>query len=102
MQISWPRTPTKTQIRNAPKHIAWEYVALLTAAQQTAEGHPPPINHQVEEAFLVHLRNLAEFFHQGAAEFKKNPAVLPRRQRDNIYEGTLDVPKATSMVPASS
>ena len=102
MQISWPGTPTKTQIRNAPKHIAWEYVALLAAAQQTAEGHPPPINHQVEEAFLVHLRNLAEFFHQGAAEFKKNPAVLPRRQRDNIYEGTLDVPKATSMVPASS
>jgi hypothetical protein len=85
MGSTWPGTPTKKQIQNAPEHIAWEYVALLAAAQQMGEGHGPPINHQVQEAFLVHLRNLAEFFHQGVVEFRKNPAVLPCRKRDNIY-----------------
>src|SRR2546425_209688 len=85
MGSNWSGTPTNKQIENAPEHIAWEYVALLAAAQQVAEGHGPPINHQVQEAFLVHLRNLGEFFHQGVAEFRKNPAVLPCRKRDNIY-----------------
>jgi hypothetical protein len=85
MGSSWSGTPTKKQLQNAPEHVAWEYVALLAAAQQMAEGHGPPINHQVQEAFLVHLRNLAEFFHQRVGEFRKNPAVLPCRKRDNIY-----------------
>jgi hypothetical protein len=85
MGAIWHGTPTPAQRRKAPKHIAWEYVALLAAAQQMAEGHGPPINHQVQEAFLVHVRNLAEFFHKGVAEFRNNPAALPRRNRDNIY-----------------
>jgi hypothetical protein len=77
--------PTEEQRQNAPEHVAWEYVALLAAAQQMAVGHCPPVNHQVQEAFLVHLRNLAEFFHKGVAEFRTNPAVPPPRPQDNIY-----------------
>jgi hypothetical protein len=85
MGSTWPGKPTEKQIQNAPEHIAWEYAAVLVAAREMAQGHGPPINHQVQEAFLVHVRNLAEFFHQGAAEFRSNPAAPPCRKRDNIY-----------------
>ncbi|MGA2328993.1 MAG: hypothetical protein ABSH05_22220 [Bryobacteraceae bacterium] len=84
MGTIWPG-PTEEQRQNAPEHVAWEYVALLAAAQQVAAGYGPPLNHQVQEAFLVHLRNLAEFFHKGVAQFRRNPEVPPQRNRDNIY-----------------
>lgn len=85
MGNSWSGVPSREQVQNAPKHIAWEYVALLAAAQQMAVSHEPPINHLVGVAFLVHLRNLAEFFYKGAADFRKNAATLPSRRQDNIY-----------------
>jgi len=67
------------------EHVAWEYTALLAAATQMAKGHGPPVNHEVQESFLVHVRNLAEFFHKGVAEFRQDPTVPPLRWRDNIY-----------------
>jgi hypothetical protein len=78
-------TPTDEQIRNAPQHIAWEYVALLAAALPPAKPHETPVNHQVQESFLLHVRNLAEFFYKGVADFRKNPTALPSRPKDNIY-----------------
>lgn len=77
-------TPTDEQIESAPEHVAWEYVSLLAAAKQMARGPLPPINHQVQEAFLVHVRNLAEFFYLGVDQFKKG-ALRPPRGQDNIY-----------------
>ena len=78
-------TPTHEQKLSAPDHVTWEYVSLLAAAQQMAEDHRPPINHLVQEAYLVHLRNLAEFFDKGVTAFKENQGVPPARDRDNIY-----------------
>jgi hypothetical protein len=79
--------PKKQQVHDALKHVAWEYAALL------AEALPPvaygtPLNHQMQESFLLHLRNLAEFFHEGTAEFRSNAAgalgPLPRGN-DNVH-----------------
>ncbi|HEY6343617.1 MAG TPA: hypothetical protein VIY49_19145 [Bryobacteraceae bacterium] len=72
-------------IVSASEHVAWEYTALLAAAAQMAEGHGPPINHEVQESFLVHVRNLAEFFHKGVGKFRRDRSVPPVRSRDNIY-----------------
>ena len=83
MANTW--TPSDKQIKSAPEHIAWAYAALLAAAMQMAEGHSAPINHQVQEAFLVHVRNLSEFFFRGVDEFKKDPSALPKRADDNVY-----------------
>jgi hypothetical protein len=69
----------------ASEHVAWEYTALLAAATQMAQGHRSPVNHEVQESFLVHVRNLAEFFHKGVAEFRRDPIILPVRRQDNIY-----------------
>jgi len=77
--------PTQELIQSAPEHVAWEFVALLAAAHQMAMPHRPPRNHQAQEAFLVHLRNLAEFFHSGVAQFKANLGVLVSRRHDNIF-----------------
>ena len=84
MGTSWDG-PSEEQKQNAPEHVAWEYVSLLAAAQQMAIGHGAPLNHQVQEAFLVHLRNLAEFFNKGVNKFKENPVAPPERNRDDIY-----------------
>lgn len=74
--------PTDEQIRNAPQHIAWEYVAFLAAAQPPPKPHESPVNHQVQESFLLHARNLAEFF---CAETKNFTGTPPERGKDNIY-----------------
>jgi hypothetical protein len=76
--------PHTDEIKSASKDVAWEYVALLGAALEMAKGPGPPINHLVQEAFLVHVRNLAEFFREGVSAFKKTQAP-PERSRDNIY-----------------
>jgi hypothetical protein len=87
--------PTDDQIKKASKDVAWEYVAMLAAAREMANGHVPgepieeafltsPINSLIQDAFLVHARNLAEFFHEGVEAFKKAPGPPPRRN-DNIY-----------------
>lgn len=79
--------PTPGQIRCASKDVAWEYAALLAAALEMAKGPTGPINHLVQEAFLVHVRNLAEFFRSGVQRFKQDPSRLPPRfeERDNIF-----------------
>jgi hypothetical protein len=63
--------PTPEQIERASKDVAWEYAALLGAALEMASAPTPPLNHFVQEAFLVHVRNLAEFFREGIEEFQK-------------------------------
>jgi hypothetical protein len=68
--------PTNRQLHDGLKHVAWEYAALL-AATMPADEYPTPVNHQMQESFLLHLRNLAEFFQEGAAEFRRNPAGAP-------------------------
>ena len=79
--------PTKQQVHDALKHVAWEYTSLL-AAVLPPMAYDTPTNHQMQESFLLHLRNLAEFFYEGVAEFRTNPAgalgPLPRRN-DNIH-----------------
>jgi len=77
--------PTTDQIKNASKDVAWEYAALLGAALEMSQDHAPPISHEVQESFLVHVRNLAEFFRCGVREFKQNPLVRVPRGNDNIY-----------------
>ena len=52
-------TPTSSHMKEASKHVAWEYVAMTAAALEIAKGPGPPVNHLVQEAFLVHVRNLA-------------------------------------------
>jgi hypothetical protein len=68
--------PTADQIKKASKHVAWEYVSMVAAAVEMAkgswEGFSSPMNHLVQEAFLAHVRNLAEFFQEP-------------RKKDNIY-----------------
>jgi hypothetical protein len=80
-------TPNPGQITRALQHVAWEYVALLAAAREMARGHGSPVNHEVQESFLVHVRNLAEFFWKGVRQFKQAPGTLvPRNEEhDNIY-----------------
>ena len=58
---------------------------MVAAALEMATGPDVPINHLVQEAFLVHVRNLAQFFLLGVAEFKKDPLNLVGRTNDNIY-----------------
>ena len=57
---------------------------MSAAALEMAKGPESPINHLVQEAFLVHVRSLAEFFRSGVSEFKKTPTLVPRSD-DNIY-----------------
>ena len=74
------------EIKSASKDVAWEYAALLGAALEMAEGsHTEPVNHEVQESFLVHVRNLAVFFRTGVKEFKQNPSVRVRRRENDIY-----------------
>jgi len=80
-----PWTPSSPQIEKASKDVAWEYAAMSAAALEMAKGPEAPINHLVQEAFLVHVRSLAEFFHSGVSEFKKNPPTLVSRSKDDIY-----------------
>lgn len=77
--------PSPDQITRASRDVAWEYTCLLSAAlEMTNPRHASPLNHLVQEAFLGHLRNLAEFFREGVPEFKKTRKP-PGRLRDNIY-----------------
>ena len=76
--------PQSDQIKSASKDVAWEYVTMLGAALEMAMDPHPPINHLVQEAFLSHVRNLAEFFTKGVGEFKKTQTP-PARQDDTIY-----------------
>jgi len=48
-----------------------------------AEGPGAPINHFVQEAFLVHTRNLGEFFREGARTFEANQPP-PEREQNKI------------------
>jgi hypothetical protein len=77
--------PTTDQIKNASKDVAWEYAALLGAALEMGQDHAPPINHEVQEGFLVHVRNLAEFFRRGVKEFNQDPSVRVPRGDDTMY-----------------
>jgi hypothetical protein len=85
MAASW--IPQAKDKKIAPKHIAWEYVSLLAAALQIAKGYSPPINHEAQEALLLHVRNLADFFYQGVSSFKQDPSGTPARDPnfDDIY-----------------
>lgn len=87
--------PDYDTIKKASQDVAWEYATMLAAAREIAAGDEPgssmkeafltsPTNHLVQEAFLVHVRNLAEFFREGVREFKKAQGPPPR-PRDNIY-----------------
>jgi hypothetical protein len=70
--------PTSDQIKSASKDVAWEYAALLGAALEMACAPRLPLNHFVQESFLVHVRNLAEFFREGLEKFQKTK-VRPDR-----------------------
>lgn len=76
--------PSHDQIKSASKDVAWEYATLLGSAREMTKGHGSPLNHLVQEAFLAHVRNLAEFFREGVSEFRK-AQTPPGRPRDNIY-----------------
>ncbi len=68
---------------------------MLAAALEMAKGPCGPTNHQAQEVFLLHVRNLAEFFHKGVNEFEAKmqeapPPPFPKLERelvfgDNIY-----------------
>jgi hypothetical protein len=77
--------PGQELIAHAPEHVSWEYVSLLAAALEMTNAHPPPVNHEVQEAFLVHVRNLADFFNRGVGQFRDDPSTLPARGKDDIY-----------------
>jgi hypothetical protein len=77
--------PTSTQIAEASKDVAWEYAAMTAAALEMAQDHKAPVNHFVQEAFLLHVRNLAEFFRSGVDDFIKAPSTIVERTEDNIY-----------------
>lgn len=68
--------PSADAIKSAPKDIAWEFAAMLAAALQMAKGCKGPTNHQSQEVFLLHVRNLAEFF---CSKTKRSDLL------DNIY-----------------
>jgi hypothetical protein len=76
--------PDDDQIKRASKDVAWEYDTMLAAALEMTNAHGSPMNHLVQEAFLAHVRNLAEFFRKGIEAFKKAQAP-PERSQDNIY-----------------
>jgi hypothetical protein len=76
--------PQAHEIKSATTDVAWEYVMLLGAALEMVKAPGPPINHMAQEVFLVHARNLAEFFCGGIPAFKKIQTP-PDRSRDNIY-----------------
>ncbi len=76
--------PCPDKIKCASEHVAWEYVMLLGSALEMTKPHDSPTRHFIQEAFLGHVRNLAEFFREGVAEFKKEQKP-PERPRDNIY-----------------
>lgn len=76
--------PSDDDIKKASKDVAWEYVALLGAALEMANAHGEPINHLVQEAFLAHVRNLAEFFRGGVPAFQIDQTP-PERAQDNVY-----------------
>ncbi len=61
------------QIIHACQDVAWEYDAMLAAAVEMPHNHCSPLSHLVQEAFLAHVRNLAEFFNKGTEEFGKTP-----------------------------
>ncbi len=77
--------PTPDQIKSASKDVAWEYAALLGAALEMAAGHEEPLNHEVQESFLTHVRNLAVFFRSGVKEFRQNPSAPVPRGENDIY-----------------
>jgi hypothetical protein len=93
-----PKDPTPTklwapmpcQVYRALEHVAWEYYMLIASAFAVASGPSEtirePTNHMVQEVFLVHFRNLAEFFCMGVDEFRAT-GTAPRRAKahDNIY-----------------
>src|SRR5579864_972203 len=54
--------PNSNEIKTAATDVAWEYVMLLGAALEIAKAPGPPFNHILQEVFLTHARNLAEFF----------------------------------------
>jgi hypothetical protein len=72
---------TDEQTRSASEDVAWEYVALLAAALEIVKPADTPANHVAQDAFLVHVRNLAEFFWRGVKNF--DPAVPIQRDDEN-------------------
>jgi len=70
--------PSPDQIKSASKDVAWEYVALLGAGLTMANAPHAPVNHLVQGAFLVHVRNLAEFFREGVREFNVSHSLPDR------------------------
>lgn len=53
-------------------HVCYTYVAFLAGALQMLRPHPCPVNVLIQDATLVHLRALAEFF-----QFRQGDALGP-------------------------
>jgi hypothetical protein len=78
--------PKDSQIAAAGEDVAWEYLCVHLAALEMTKGHPHPVNHLVEQAFLVHVRSMAEFFWNGVAAFRLSPNSAPiSRTKDDVY-----------------
>jgi hypothetical protein len=74
------------ELKRVLKHPAWEYTMFLAGAIGMTSPHGSPVNHQVAEAFLVHARNLSDFFYQGVEQFRRNGGWVPRSEdHDDIY-----------------
>jgi len=74
--------------RGGANHAVYEYVAFLSAALKMADVPKPPqlpVNVLLQDAFLAHLRNLSELFHQGVKQFKQHRSHPVERPRDDIY-----------------
>ena len=86
--------PDEDQIKRASKDVAWEYDTMLAASLEMTNAHGSPINDLAQEAFLAHVRNLAEFFREGIEGFKKKKA-LPRQhlRRRLLSFGRLEIRK---------
>lgn len=82
---SW--RPGAQELERVSNHVAWEYCALLAAALEMANAPKSPRNHQAQESFLLHLRNLADFFSGGSAAPGATVSAPPSRskERDDIY-----------------
>lgn len=57
-------------------HVAYEYVMLHAAAVEMTKPHPPPVNHLVQVAFLVHARCILGFFLLGIDGPRKDDITI--------------------------
>jgi len=78
-----PTVPiTPAQLEAGLKHVCYEHVSLLAGAwEMTNPAHVRPINLLIQDATLVHLRAMAEFFHFSPDDGPL-PKTLPRDRPD--------------------